>query len=1223
MLADHPIDDLLLLWEDARQRGEALRAEDLCREHPELLPEVQRRITALEAVYRVLNADETGSHRSGDQDTEPDTPLSSPFPSLPGYAILAELGHGGMGIVYRARQVSAGREVALKMIRAGQLASPAEVERFRTEAETVALLDHPHIVPVYEVGEHQHQHFFSMKLVEGGNLAEHLDRFRADPRLAAALVVTVARAVQYAHERGVLHRDLKPSNILLGAPGEPLVTDFGLAKRLEGPAGTQTGAVLGTPSYMAPEQAAGQSKRVTTAVDVYALGAILYELLTGRPPFRGETPLHTLQQVLHDEPAPPSHLQPAVPTDLETICLKCLRKDPVARYAGAGALAEDLERFRAGEPIQARAVGAGERLVKWVRRNPAPAALIALAVAAGVALAAGGWWYFYREHQYALSEHQHALRETDLRGEADAKRDEARTAETKARSAEAKAADERDAALLNLYVLRTNRAQREWEAGNCGPMLDLLEACRPRAGEKDLRGFEWYYLWNLSHGARLTLTGHEGWVAGVAWSPDGRYLASVSTDATVRLWDASTGKELRVLKGHSDEPFVYWTVAFGRDGTRFATALAAPASGSSEVRIWETATGREAGTVAIPGVIRGLAFSADDRHLVTAVHFKQNPPQQQALIQSWSPAGKLERSVPVITPGPVLMAALSPDGRRLAWEVQVPNGERNLFVWETATGHRLLTLQGASRGVGLRLQFSPDGRRLARADSAGMVDTWDLSTETGGPGEPANVPAQKAGGGPMGPGTDPPGVGLIPVPLTTVKHRANVGGLAFSPDATRLVCSDANGTVTISNATTGAVLHVLKGHRSGVTGAVFSPDGQQLATAGSDGTVKVWDAGTGPAGDPASPQWSFRASPGPRGKFSPDGQRLGLFSPRGRLWEITTGRQLHPPARGSWGAFSPDGRRIALQDERDVTIRDLTTGRSVFWGEPPPVLRIRAPVPRSISCLAFSPDGRLLARGTTEPVVEVWDVSRENGELVAPRSTLNCGGNGVYEVMFSPDSRRLVTVGWDATTLKIWDVSSAEGAVIGAPVLTIKCGRITKGEVAFSPDGTRLAVATANDFAVCIWDVATARGEIAAPVLRLRGHTAAVAGLSWSPDGARLASGSLDKTVKLWEVLTGQELLTLRAHTFNVSGVAFSRDGQRLTSVGQDGTVNVWEAVPPSRELLLQRTATRLVDSLFSKWGEKERVLAHLRRDTTLSEPLRREALLYAEGRRTRADSWE
>jgi len=370
------------------ERGQTADRNDLLARYPQLaeaLTEFFRDFDRVESLTTPL--------RGSDPEI---TAASGPPPgqSFGDYDLLEEVGRGGMGVVYRARQRSLNRIVALKMVRADRLADTDELQRFRNEASAAAHLDHPHIVPVYEVGECEGQHYFSMKFVEGGSLARQVERLVLDPRGAARLLAPLARAVHHAHQRGVLHRDLKPANVLLDDQGRALVAEFGLAKRLEQESGlTHTGLVIGTPSYLAPEQASGSSRAVTTATDVYGLGAILYELLTARPPFRGDNVLDTPERVRSRPPMPPGRLNRRVPRDLETTCLKCLNKDPQRRYASAAALADDLERFLDGRPIEARGTRWPERSVKWVRCRPVLAVLVAVSVLAVVAFAGGLAWH--------------------------------------------------------------------------------------------------------------------------------------------------------------------------------------------------------------------------------------------------------------------------------------------------------------------------------------------------------------------------------------------------------------------------------------------------------------------------------------------------------------------------------------------------------------------------------------------------------------------------------------------------------------------------------------------------------------------------------------------------------------------------------------------------------------------------------------------------------------
>ena len=460
-----------------------------------------------------------------------------------------------MGVVYKARQVTLNRPVALKMIKAGVLADAAELQRFQNEAEAVALLDHPGIVPVYEVGEHDGQHYFSMKLVDGGNLAEQLASFPDNPRAAVTLMIEAAEAVQHAHMRGILHRDLKPANVLIDASGHPHITDFGLAKLMESNVElTASGAIMGTPAYMSPEQAAGRRGAMSLATDVYGLGAILYALLTGKAPFSGDSVIETLDAVRTRPPERPTKWNARVPRDLELICLKCLEKDPTDRYPTAGALADDLRRWAGGEPVSVRAAGAVEQVAKWVRRKPTLAAAYTLGMLAVLLGGLGGVavWQWRA------------------------------------------AATAREALAGVEYGRTIEVALQKWREDDVPTTLALLEGTRP-----DLRGWEWSYVHRLCDSDRLTLKGHSALVRSTSFSPDGSRVVTGSDDMTAKVWDARTGAELLTLKGHTGPVY---SVTFSPDGSRVVTgSYVGPMPVSDEIprshstigRLWDAKTGTE------------------------------------------------------------------------------------------------------------------------------------------------------------------------------------------------------------------------------------------------------------------------------------------------------------------------------------------------------------------------------------------------------------------------------------------------------------------------------------------------------------------------------------------------------------------------------------------------------------------------------------------------------
>jgi hypothetical protein len=405
MTDDDRLLDLVVSWEERRDAGDSVDLDELCRDCPELLPALRERLQALGSLNAALFDDKTLISDEATGAAIPDEVL----PELPGYELLRELGRGGMGVVYQARQVGLERLVALKVLLGGRHASTSSRARFKAEVESIARLQHPNLIQVFEVGDHEGHTFFSMEYVGGGNLEERIESRPLSARDAAQLVALLARAMQAAHERGVIHRDLKPANVLVSVSsgreeewgvrglGIPKITDFGLAKRMDVTSSeTRTEQIMGTPSYMAPEQAKGQSRQVGPATDVYALGAILYRLLTGRPPFLAEAAIETVRQVAEDEPVPPRQVQPTVPVDLETICLKCLHKQPAQRYESAAAVADDLRRYLSDEPILAKPVGWLGRVVKWSRRRPAVAGLIGVSAMAVMLLLAGALWFDWR-----------------------------------------------------------------------------------------------------------------------------------------------------------------------------------------------------------------------------------------------------------------------------------------------------------------------------------------------------------------------------------------------------------------------------------------------------------------------------------------------------------------------------------------------------------------------------------------------------------------------------------------------------------------------------------------------------------------------------------------------------------------------------------------------------------------------------------------------------------
>jgi WD40 repeat protein/serine/threonine protein kinase len=1061
------------------------------------------------------------------------------------YTNPSEHARGGMGRILMVHDEYLGRDIALKELlpHMGSSSSGSEgadpsapspvrfsgavIARFLQEARITGQLEHPSIVPVYELGHRKDGAlYYTMKLVRGKSLSKAI-REAGSLRERLMLLphfIDLCNAIAYAHSRHVVHRDIKPANVMVGEFGETVVLDWGLAKARRGhdahadvieksimsmnlgsgthSAKTNYGQLIGTPAYMPPEQALGHTEQIDERSDIYSLGVVLYEILTGRLPFKAKTIKELISAVIYEEPASILQVEPSVPLELAAICERAMRKSPNERYNTAKELADDVTRFQSGALVDAYVYSMKDIFSRYLQRYRSA---VGVAVLAFVLLLALSGIYIYQI--------THARNEAiEERRAANEERDHARKAEDEARRQREAAEIERNEAEKQRRIAEIQSYYSSIQLASSKITQKQYPLARKIlwASSEEHRNWEWGYFLGQCYQSLGTLEGHDDRLLGAAFSPDGARIVTISGDVA-KIWNVANGTLQYTLEGHMEK---VWSVSFSKDGKRLLTL-----SWDLTAKVWNVARGTLISTLEGESDIASASFSPDGTRVVAAA---------ENLARVWDvDTGEVVFSLEGHGET-VESASYSADGTRIV----TSSWDRTARVWDAATGAPQLTLSGHAYGV-MNAAFSPDGALIATASKDNTAKIWDAFDGH-----------------------------LVD---TLIGHSDEVWSVAFSPEGTRLVTVSWDKSARVWDTIDFSLLATLDGHELSIESAQFSPNGMMVVTASRDRSAKVWDAQTGKLlvtlTGHAGEVWSA--------SFSPDSASVVTASEdkTARIWSVPLMAEKTDQEENVAGTaegvttatFSPDSQRF-VTTSRDQTVK--------VWGVSDGSLKTTL-VGHSgdVNSASFSPDGRRIVTGSSDNTAKIWDSN--DGSIIA---TLKGHTDDIDNASYSPDGKLVVTSSRDKTVC-VWDAQT------GALLNTLKGHSQGVTSTGFSPDGT-LVVTASGDGTAKLWRI-----EGGALLFTLEGHTNAVTNATFSPDGTRVATVSKDETARVWSTQTGELLASLEGHASEIVSASFSPDGKRIVTASADKTANVWNTDDGSLLVSLEDPAGGILSAKFDEDG--------------------------------------